>query len=563
MKPFDLRLLRLVPATRGPVAALGVVGVLQGVATIALAFALTGVVLAVVRGGELGGPVLLLVALFAARAALAYTAEGIQAWAGVRVASALRERLVDHLLATPGDRHPDPTRTSTLAAQGCSAVEPYAARYLPSLVHAAVVPVLAIAAMVVVDWSSALIFVLTVPLLPLFAALIGHSTAEDTDQRWQALSALAGHFVDVMRGLPTLVSYGRGERQVEAIAQVSDRHRRATMRTLRLAFMSSAALELLASISVAIVAVWCGIRLAKGTMELTPALLAILLAPEAYWPIRRVGAEFHTAADGAEAIDAVAGILDSDTIDADDSPLPAVESAGPAVADTSRTAGPALSTGWVGHRDATSGERRDGLVHVAADGLTYHYPGASEPVLVDVTLHAEPGLTVLTGPSGVGKSTLLELLAGLRTPSAGTVTGGRAHLVSQRPFVAAATVRDNLRLGNGAGDDALWDALRRVGLDGAVAAMPQALDTMLGDDGFGLSAGQRTRLVLARALLSPAPVLLLDEPTAHLDAASSATIHDLIAELAERRTVIVVTHRPELLELADRHRHLDRPEVRS
>ena len=143
------------------------------------------------------------------------------------------------------------------------------------------------------------------------------------------------------------------------------------------------------------------------------------------------------------------------------------------------------------------------------------------------------------------------------------MTAGRAHLVSQRPFVAAASVRDNLRLGNGAADEALWDALRRVGLDGTVAAMPDSLDTMLGDDGFGLSAGQRARLVLARALLSDAPVLLLDEPTAHLDAASSAAIRDLIAELSERRTVVAVTHRPELLELADRHHHLEPRQVRS
>ena len=526
MRPFDLRLLRLVPATRGPVGALGVVGILQGVATIALAFALTTVVVAVVDGTDLRGPVILLVALFAVRATLAYAAEATQAWAGVRVASALRERLVAHLLLTPVDRRPDPAGTATLAAQGCSAVEPYAARYLPSLVHAAVVPALAILAMLVVDWSSALIVILTVPLLPVFAALIGHTTADDTDRRWQALSALAGHFADVMRGLPTLVAYGRGERQVETIERVSDRHRRATMRTLRLAFMSSAALELLASISVAIVAVWCGIRLAKGNMELTPALLAILLAPEAYWPIRRVGAEFHTAADGAEAIEAVADLLDAGT--------------------------------------SPSRERRprSALVHVEADGLGYTYPGATEPVLDDVTLHAEPGLTVITGTSGAGKSTLLELLAGLRTPTTGRVTAGRAHLVSQRPFVAAASVRDNLRLGNGAADEALWDALRRVGLDGTVAAMPDSLDTMLGDDGFGLSAGQRARLVLARAFLSDAPVLLLDEPTAHLDTASSAAIHDLIAELSERRTVVAVTHRPELLELADRHHLLEPRQVR-
>jgi ATP-binding cassette subfamily C protein CydD len=523
MRPFDPRLLRTAPAARRPVAVLAVVGVLQGLATIGMAFALAALVVAVTSGSDLTSPAAWLAGLLASRAGLAWVAERAAARAGVEVTSALREVLLARWLSVPAERRPDPDRGVTLAAQGAAAVEPYAARFLPALVAGVAVPAMAVTALVVVDWPSALVVVLTLPLLPFFAALIGRATQAETDRRWRALSSLSGHFLDVMRGLPTLVGYGRAERQVDVIAEVSQQHRRATMRTLRTAFLSSSALELIASISVAIVAVTVGLRLTHGSMTLQAGLLAILLAPEAYWPIRRVGAEFHNAADGAEA---VAGILAE------------LEDPGP-----TPTPGP-----------PTTSEGRGGdEVGVRLEGVSYTYPGASSPVLAGVDLVAGPGLTVVTGPSGVGKSTLLELAAGLRTPTAGTVRTGRVHLVTQRPFLPAGTLREALRLGNEAPDAALWDALRVVGLEGVVAAMPHALATSLGDDGFGLSAGQRARVALARATLSTAPVLLVDEPTAHLDAAAAPLVHELLVELAERRTVVAVTHRPELVELAERH----------
>jgi len=514
MRPFDPRLLRTAPAARRPVAVLAVVGILQGVATIGLAASVAALVVAVVEGTSLRTPALWLAGLFAVRAVLAWTSERVAAWVGVEVTVALRGQLVDRWLAAPAERRPAPDRAVTLAAQGAASVEPYAARFLPALVAGAVVPVLAIATLFWVDWLSGLIVLLTLPLLPFFAALIGRTTQAETEKRWSALASLSGHFLDVMRGLPTLVGYGRAERQVEVIGEVSQQHRVATMSTLRLAFMSSAALELLASISVAIVAVAVGLRLTHGSMTLQAGLLAILLAPEAYWPIRRVGAEFHAAADGAEAIDGILAELDA-----------------------------------ASSRAAVDGQE----VGVTLTDVAYTYPEATSPVLAGVHLDAGPGLTALTGPSGVGKSTLLELAAGLRTPTAGTVRAGRVHLVTQRPFLPAGTLRDALVLGNGADDQAVWDALRLVGLEGFVAALPLALATPLGDDGFGLSAGQRARVALARATLSTAPVLLLDEPTAHLDAGSAALVHELLAGLAERRTVVVVTHRPELVELADQH----------
>ena len=526
MAPFDLRLLRLVPQTRRPVAALGALGVIGGLATLAGAFALTTLVVAVVRGEPILVPAVVTLGVFGVRGLLAALSERVAAWAGAEVSTQLRDQLLATWLARPAEERPDPTRALTLAAQGTASVEPYVAKYLPTLITAAVVPPLAILTLLVLDWPAALVVVLTLPLLPLFAALIGMSTAEDTQKRWRALSDLSGHFLDVMTGLPTLVGYGRGERQVGSVREVSQRHRRATMRTLRLAFMSSAALELLATISVAIVAVLVGLRLTYGSMDLWVGMLAILLAPEAYWPVRRVGAEFHSAADGAEAVQDILGEL--------------------------ALVAPADAAAQTQAKGAEPGE-------VVVVGLSDTYPGTARRVLDGLSLRASSGLTAVTGTSGVGKTTLLELVAGLRTPTAGSVSAPATHLVTQRPFFGAPTLRANLGLGNDADDTAMWAALREVGLEGFVAGLPQGLSTTVGDDGFGFSAGQRARLVLARALLSSSSVVLLDEPTAHLDAAATTAVHEAVARIAETRTVVAVTHRPELVALADHHVHLEPP----
>ncbi|WP_435200660.1 thiol reductant ABC exporter subunit CydD [Janibacter sp. GS2] len=523
MRPFDPRVLRVVPSTRAPVATLGLVGVGQGVATIGTAFALAALVVAVVRGDPLLEPAAWTGALFALRAALAALSETIAARAGVLVATHLREQLLAAWSTRTADERPSRDTALTLATQGTSAVEPYIAKYLPALISAAVVPPLAITCLFVVDWPSAVVVVLTVWLLPLFAALIGATTQEDTERRWGALTDLSGHFLDVMRGLPMLVGYGRAERQIEVIGTVSQRHRRATMRTLRLAFMSAAALELLATISVAIVAVVVGLRLTTGSMELLVGLTAILLAPEAYWPIRRVGTEFHSAADGAAALEDVLAELVT----------------------------PAASS--VPHPV-------DGAT-VRLRGVGYAYPGTERRVLEDIDLIAGPGLTVITGPSGCGKTTLLEVLAGVRRPDSGEVRCPESHLVTQRPFLGAGTLRANLTIGGPSESHDVWQALRAVGLDGAVAALPDGLDSPIGDDGFGLSAGQRARLVLARALLSTAPVVLLDEPTAHVDPDSATTIGATITQLARTRTVIAVSHQRDLVARADHEVALGEPVV--
>lgn len=525
MRPFDPKLLRLLPAARVPVAALGLLGILSGFAALAQTFAIASVVVGVARGWSLATPIAWLAGVFAVRALLAGATELVAGWAGVRVSTQLRARVIQRWLGRRAD-HRDGRAAGdplTLAADGATSVEPYVARYLPALVSAAVVPLLTIVTLLFVDWISALIVVLTVPLLPLFAALIGIKTREATQDRWGALAALAGHYLDVVRGLPTLVNFGRAQRQEATIEKVGDDHRRATMGTLKIAFMSSAALELLATISVAIVAVAVGLRLATGKMDLEPGLVAILLAPEAYWPIRRVGSEFHSAADGAEAIEQLLPVLEAD-------------------AEDQASAAPSAPRGEAA------------AVEIRMAGVRYTHPEAGREVLPGLDLAAAgPGLVTLTGPSGSGKTTLLEVLAGLRTPTHGDVSAPRAHLVTQRPFLIDGTLAENLRLSPGSADadDAeLLAALTEVGLDELVARLPAGLESRIGDDGFGLSAGQRARLALARASLDDAPLLLLDEPTAHLDAESAAAAHRLIQRLAHERLVVAVTHREELAELA-------------
>ena len=498
-------------------------------ATIATAFPLSALVVAVVRDEPVVHAAAYLVVVLVVRAVLSFVGESVAASAGTTVSNALREQLLRRWLSVPAEQRPAPAEAVTLAAQGTTSVEPYVARFLPALVTASVVPALAVVTLAFVDWLSALVVLLTLPLLPLFAALIGATTRDATDRRWGALADLSGHFLDVVRGLPTLVAYGRGERQVQTIAEVSQGHRRATMATLRLAFLSSAALELLATICVAIVAVTVGLRLSHGSVDLGTGLLAILLAPEAYWPIRRVGAEFHSASDGAAALATALPQLSTPEIS-------------PKSPNASVPAAP------------VTGKAGEWPKAVEVRGLRYSYPGSSTPVLDGIDLSATTGLTVVTGPSGGGKSTLLELVAGLRTPTAGEVRSGSTHLVTQRPFLTVGSLRENLTLGAGPVPDAtVWETLREVGLDGVVAAQPDGLQTRLGDDGRGFSAGQRARLVLARARLTGADVILLDEPTAHLDDESAAVAHRVIRDLARHRCVVAVTHRAELLALADHH----------
>jgi ATP-binding cassette subfamily C protein CydCD len=425
---------------------------------------------------------------------------------------------------------------------GIDALDGYFSRYLPQLFLAVIVPVAIIGVVAGADWVSAALIAVSVPLIPLFMTLVGATTRERTAKRMRALQKLAGHFLDVVAGLPTLKVFGRAKAQARSIAEVTNRYRSATMRTLRLTFLSSLVLELLATVSVALVAVAVGLRLLGGSMGFRDALFVLVLAPEAYLPLRALGTHFHASADGMKAAEEVFELLEDPEGD-----LP--------------------------HRGRV---RADGM-GIVISGLEVTYPGRLLPAVHDFELAVEPGETVaLTGPSGCGKSTVLSVVLGLRSPDAGTVRCGgvdlsdldldewRRHLawVPQRPHLFARTVAENIRLGRPDASDAhVAAALDAAGLTEVVRRLPRGADTLLGEGGGGLSTGERQRLALARAFVRNAPLLLLDEPTASLDSETEADVLAAVRELAFGRTALIVAHRPALAALADRVVELPAPPV--
>ncbi|MFK4690946.1 ATP-binding cassette subfamily C protein CydCD [Streptomyces pristinaespiralis] len=544
MKPIDPRLLRYAHATRRFLAAVVVLGVAGAVLVIAQAMLIAEVVVGAFQGGlsvsGLGTPLVLLAAVAVGRAAVSWLTELAAHRASAAVKSELRRRLLERAAELgPGRLSGQNTGSLVaLATRGVDALDDYFSRYLPQLGLAVVVPVAVLARIVTEDWVSAAVIVVTLPLIPLFMVLIGWATQSSMDRQWRLLSRLSGHFLDVVAGLPTLKVFGRAKAQAESIRSITTQYRRATMRTLRIAFLSSFALELLSTLSVALVAVGVGMRLVHGDLDLYTGLVILILAPEAYLPIRQVGAQFHAAAEGLSAAEEIFDVLETAPRRSGEAPVP-------------------------------------GTLRLEVDGLTVRHHGRAEPSLDRASLGVEPGETVaLVGESGVGKSTLLDVLLGFVDPAEGRVRVGGTDLtdldmeawrrqiawVPQLPYLFAGTVAENVRLARPDADDAaVMAALREAGAHGFVAALPQGPDTLIGDEGVGLSAGQRQRLALARAFLADRPLLLLDEPTAALDGATEEGIVEAVGRLAEGRTVLLVVHRPALLAVADRVVRLSRP----
>ena len=485
---------------------------------------------------QLRRPMALLLVVVALRALLAWWSDVAADRCSARVKSMLRTALVERAAVLGRDGKPV-TRSGevvTLAVEGIDALDAYFGRYLPQLVLAVTVPVTILLAVLRVDWVSAVILAVTLPVIPVFMALIGMTTRAHTDRQLRTLQVLSGRFLEVVRGLTTLKVFGRSRAQAEVIAEVTHRYRRRLMATLRITFLSSLALELLASVSVAIVAVAVGLRLLAGHLELKPALFVLVLAPEAYLPLRQLGADYHASAEGVSAAEQVFAVLDE--------PVPVC-----------------------GARRAVPNPGRTGLT---VDSLSFTYPGRDRPAIDGISLTVEPAEVVaVTGPSGCGKSTLLAVVLGLVQPDAGTVRIGDVELagldpdawrrqvawVPQRPHLFATTIADNIRLARrDATADEVLSAVRQAGLAELVGRLPDGLDTRLGEGGAGVSAGERQRIALARAFLRGAPLLLLDEPTANLDGRTELEVLDAVRRLTIGRTALLAAHRPALVALADR-----------
>ena len=538
MRALDPRLVRRAKPVRVLLAADVAVGAAMTVLVLLQASLLAWIIARAFHGAALVDVEPELVALlcvFALRALLAWAFEVAGRRAASTVLSELRLTLAEQRLRRdPGGL--EGVEAAEVAVASVSGIDPLAAyfgRYLPQVVLACCVPLAVLVWVAAIDVTSALVMLITLPLVPVFMWLIGRYTEERTRERWQALRFLANHYLDVVRGLPTLRAFNRSKAQAAVIADVSEQYRRTTMATLRVGFLSGSVLELAATLGIALVAVTVGVRLDDGSLGLQAGLTVLLLAPELYLPLRQLGAQFHASADGLAVADRILALLDD----------------GPERLRTLVPPSPAEAA-------------------IRLRDVSFGYPSRPARVLegVDLTLH--PGETVaLVGESGVGKSTVASIVLGFLDPVGGSVAVGdfdlpscdreawHAHVawVPQRPTLFRGTVAENIRLGApGATNAGVRTAAALAGADEFIGAFPHGYDTLVGDGGRPVSAGERRRIALARAFASGARLLILDEPTADLDPESEALIADTLELLRGERTILLITHRAELAVVADR-----------
>nr|CAA6810077.1 MAG: Transport ATP-binding protein CydD [uncultured Thiotrichaceae bacterium] len=483
-----------------------------------------------------------LLLIFLCRAALNRFAEQIAFKAALQVKLFLRQKLYQHIRQL-GPAWLSQQRSGEVVntlSDGIEALEAYYSRYLPAMSLMLWIPLAILVFVAGSDWVSALVMVVTAPLIPVFMILIGKGAEKYNQQQWQTLARMSAHFLDVIQGLTTLKLFNASRQEARLVAQISDRYRQQTMKVLRIAFLSAFMLEFLATISIALVAVFIGFRLFWGEMDFFYGFFVLLLAPEFYLPLRNMGTQYHARMEAIGAAESMVEILNQ--------PLPEY---GQSAAKT----GDAL----------VIPDLRQQPLHL--DQLSYCYPDGRQ-ALSDVSLTIQPGETIaLVGASGAGKSTLVHILLGFLPVASGQVRVGDLSLnafdmqdwrkqlawVPQQPQLFSGTVADNIRLGDPQADiSSIETAAKQAGAHDFIQALPEAYNTLVGEAGRGLSGGQLQRLALARAFLRDAPLVILDEATAHLDGETERLLQQGIDTLADGRTVIMIAHRLQTVERADR-----------
>jgi thiol reductant ABC exporter CydD subunit len=545
---FPRRLLALARSTGLALSLTILLGFLGGLLTISQAWFFARIINDVFLGGLTRAalmPVLIaLISIVAVKAALLWGAEVSANVVAQRVKLDLRARLLEHLVAL-GPAYTQSERTGELAlaaVEGVENLEAYFSQYLPQLVLAASIPLSALLLVFPIDPLSGLVFALTAPLVPFFMILIGRSSEALTGRQFATLSRLSAHFFDVLQGLTTLKALNQSKSQAQVIAQVSERYRDVTMQVLRVTFLSALALELLTTLSTAIIAVEIGFRLLYHRLDFLPAFFILVLAPDFYLPLRLLGLRFHAGMTGVSAAKRIFEILD----------VPVIQLSGYPVDQL-----PAQPDNRISEKlDNRSTGQPD---NITFDAVSYTYPNRETPALADISFSILPGqLTALVGASGAGKSTIASLLMRFVEPASGQILVDgqplasippevwrqRVGWVPQNPYLFNDTLAANLRLAKpDAPETDLIRACERAGLLDFIRTLPDGFETVVGERGARLSGGQAQRLALARAFLTDAPFLLLDEPTSSLDPALEAELQTSVRELMEGRTTLVIAHR--------------------